>query len=90
MPAVREARDVHAAAQRFPWALAGPDAYLEVSEEVLGVVLGTVAEVERAGYVARWEEFAGRHRARHPWIQCPVCPRSGVMARACVALSGPR
>ncbi|MFG2979459.1 hypothetical protein ACGFYY_41545 [Streptomyces sp. NPDC048331] len=59
-----EARDVLAAAERFPWALAAPGERHWPNGEFLDVALGTVRPEEREGYIKRLEVFVEEHRAR--------------------------
>jgi hypothetical protein len=64
-PAVAlDATAVLAAAERFPWALAGPGTRHWPDGEFLDVALSTVRAEEREGYIERLEAFVEEHRAR--------------------------
>ncbi|MFD3874627.1 hypothetical protein [Streptomyces sp. NPDC058623] len=57
-------KDVLAAANRFPWALAAPGTRHWPDGEFLDVALSTVRAEEREGYIERLEAFVEQHRAR--------------------------
>lgn len=60
-----EARDVLAAAERFPWAVAAPGTrHWPDGSDFLDVALSAVGNEEREGYIERLEEFVEQHRAR--------------------------
>ncbi len=59
-----EAKDVLAAAERFPWALAAPGTRHWPDGEFLDVALSAVRTEEREGYIERLEAFVEHHRAR--------------------------
>ncbi|MFB7258065.1 hypothetical protein [Streptomyces nojiriensis] len=59
-----EAKDVLAAAERFPWAVAAPGTRHWPDGEFLDVALSTVRTEEREGYIERLEAFVEQHRAR--------------------------
>ncbi|AJF70467.1 hypothetical protein [Streptomyces vietnamensis] len=59
-----EAKDVLAAAERFPWALAAPDERHWPDGEFLDVALSAVRAKEREGYIERLEAFVKQRRAR--------------------------
>ncbi|MCL7382230.1 hypothetical protein [Streptomyces sp. 35G-GA-8] len=59
-----EAKDILAAAERFPWALAAPGTRHWPDGEFLDVALSTVRTEEREGYIERLEAFVEQRRAR--------------------------
>ncbi|MET9294838.1 hypothetical protein [Streptomyces sp. NPDC003077] len=59
-----EAKDVLAAAERFPWALAAPGTRHWPDGELLDVALSAVRTEERQGYIEHLEAFVEQHRAR--------------------------
>ncbi|MEU3110227.1 hypothetical protein ACPCK9_32715 [Streptomyces koyangensis] len=60
-----EAKDVLAAAERFPWAVAAPGTrHWPDGSDFLDVALSAVRPKERAGYIERLEAFVEDHRAR--------------------------
>ncbi|MFE4205491.1 hypothetical protein ACFRSX_30840 [Streptomyces goshikiensis] len=59
-----EAKDVLAAAERFPWAVAAPGKRHWPDGEFLDVALSAVRTEEREGYIERLEAFVEQHRAR--------------------------
>ncbi|MFF8786675.1 hypothetical protein [Streptomyces sp. NPDC015125] len=59
-----EAKDVLAAAERFPWALAALGERHWPAGEFLDVALSAVRDKEREGYTERLETFVKQHRAR--------------------------
>lgn len=59
-----EARDVLAAAERFPWALAAPGTRHWPDGEFLDVALSAVRTEEREGYIERLAAFVEQHRKR--------------------------
>ncbi|WP_328335730.1 MULTISPECIES: hypothetical protein [unclassified Streptomyces] len=59
-----DAKEVLAAAERFPWALAAPGERHWPDGEFLDVALSTVRTEERDGYIERLEAFVEQHRAR--------------------------
>ncbi|MGW8985062.1 hypothetical protein ACWGQ9_20650 [Streptomyces parvus] len=60
-----EAKDVLAAAERFPWAVAAPGTrHWPDGSDFLDVALSAVRPEERAGYIERLEAFVEEHRAR--------------------------
>ncbi|MBV7674089.1 hypothetical protein STHAL_32090 [Streptomyces halstedii] len=65
-PAVElDAKDVLAAAERFPWAVAAPGArHWPDGSDFLNVALSAVRPEECDGYIERLEAFVERHRAR--------------------------
>ncbi|MFF7365386.1 hypothetical protein [Streptomyces sp. NPDC008125] len=65
-PAVAlDAKDVLAAAERFPWAVAAPGVrHWPDGGDFLDVALSAVRPEERAGYIERLEAFVEQHRAR--------------------------
>ncbi|MCY0947024.1 hypothetical protein [Streptomyces antarcticus] len=62
--AVLEAKDVLAAAERFPWALAAPETRHWPDGAFLDAALSAVRTEEREGYIERLEAFVEQHRAR--------------------------
>ncbi|MFJ5143207.1 hypothetical protein [Streptomyces sp. NPDC088707] len=65
-PAVElDAKDVLAAAERFPWAVAAPGTrHWPDGSDFLDAALSAVANEERAGYIERLEAFVEEHRDR--------------------------
>ncbi|MFI8425982.1 hypothetical protein [Streptomyces sp. NPDC085479] len=61
---VLDSKDVLAAAERFPWALAAPAARHWPDGEFLDVALSAVRAEEREGYIERLEAFVEQHRPR--------------------------
>jgi hypothetical protein len=59
-----DAKDVLAAAERFPWAVAAPGERHWPDGEFLDVALSAVRPEERQGYIERLEAFVEQHRAR--------------------------
>ncbi|MFE9252460.1 hypothetical protein [Streptomyces sp. NPDC007088] len=60
-----DARDVPAAAERFPWAVAAPgEWHWPDGSDFLDVALSTLHPEEREGYAERLEAFVEQHRAR--------------------------
>ncbi|WP_399935039.1 hypothetical protein [Streptomyces kanamyceticus] len=60
-----EAKDVLAAAERFPWAVAAPgERHWPDGSDFLDVALSAVRPEEREGYIERLEAFVEQHRAR--------------------------
>ncbi|MFD4225133.1 hypothetical protein [Streptomyces griseus] len=60
-----EAKDVLAAVERFPWAVAAPgERHWPDGSDFLDVALSAVGPEERAGYIERLEVFVEEHRAR--------------------------
>ncbi|MZE72653.1 hypothetical protein [Streptomyces sp. SID5789] len=60
-----EAKDVLAAAERFPWAVAAPGTrHWPDGSDFLDVALSAVRPEERAGYIERLQAFVEEHRAR--------------------------
>ncbi|WP_331762487.1 hypothetical protein [Streptomyces sp. NBC_01508] len=59
-----DAKDVLAAAERFPWALAAPGTRHWPDGAFLDVALSTVRAEEREGYIERLEVFVEQRRAR--------------------------
>ncbi|GAA4694049.1 hypothetical protein [Streptomyces youssoufiensis] len=60
-----EAKDVLAAAERFPWAVAAPGTrHWPDGSDFLDVALSAVGNEERAGYIERLEAFVEEHRDR--------------------------
>lgn len=59
------AKDVLAAAERFPWAVAAPgERHWPDGSDFLDVALSAVPPEERAGYIERLEAFVEQHRER--------------------------
>ncbi|RSS91110.1 hypothetical protein EF903_11500 [Streptomyces sp. WAC05292] len=65
-PAVElDAKDVLAAAERFPWAVAAPgERHWPDGGDFLDVALSAVLPEEREGYIERLEAFVEQHRPR--------------------------
>ncbi|MFI5924302.1 hypothetical protein ACIA8M_38020 [Streptomyces anulatus] len=65
-PAVAlDAKNVLAAAERFPWAVAAPgERHWPDCGDFLAVALRVVRPEEREGYIERLEAFVEQHRAR--------------------------
>lgn len=60
-----EAKDVLAAAERFPWAVAAPgERHWPDGSDFLDAALSAVRTEERAGYIERLEAFVEEHRDR--------------------------
>ncbi|MFF9025747.1 chromosomal replication initiator protein DnaA [Streptomyces eurythermus] len=60
-----EAKHVLAAAERFPWAVAAPDArHWPDGGDFLDVALSAVRPEEREGYIERLQAFVEQHHAR--------------------------
>jgi hypothetical protein len=60
-----DAKDVLAAAERFPWAVAAPgERHWPDGGDFLDVALSAVRPEEREGYIERLEAFVEQHRAR--------------------------
>lgn len=60
-----DAKDVLAAAERFPWAVAAPgERHWPDGGDFLDVALSVVRSEEREGYIERLEAFVEQHRAR--------------------------
>jgi hypothetical protein len=59
-----DAKDVLAAAERFPWALAAPGERHWPDGAFLDVALSAVRPEERQGYIERLEAFVEQHRER--------------------------
>ncbi|MFF4755212.1 hypothetical protein ACWD5R_43535 [Streptomyces sp. NPDC002514] len=60
-----EAKDVLAAAERFPWAAAAPGTrHWPDGSDFLDAALSAVGDEERAGYIERLEAFVEEHRDR--------------------------
>ncbi|GAA3154848.1 hypothetical protein ACFQ0X_43430 [Streptomyces rectiviolaceus] len=62
--AALDAKDVLAAAEQFPWALAASSERHWPDGAFLDVALSTVRTAERDGYIERLEAFVEQHRAR--------------------------
>ncbi|MFI8007922.1 hypothetical protein [Streptomyces sp. NPDC086010] len=60
-----DVKDVLAAAERFPWAVAAPgERHWPDGGDFLDVALSTVRPEEREGYIERLEAFVQQHRKR--------------------------
>ncbi|MFJ8697023.1 hypothetical protein [Streptomyces roseolilacinus] len=69
-----DAKDVLAAAERFPWAVAAPgERHWPDGGDFLDVALSAVRPEERDGYIERLEAFVEQHRPA--WRRC--CARTG-------------
>ncbi|WP_329156428.1 hypothetical protein OIU91_43125 (plasmid) [Streptomyces sp. NBC_01456] len=63
-PVALDARDVLAAAERFPWALAAPGTRHWPNGAFLDVALSTVRTEDHEGYIERLAAFVEQHRGR--------------------------
>ncbi|MFF2927133.1 hypothetical protein ACFVTP_32810 [Streptomyces celluloflavus] len=81
-------KDVLAAAERFPWALAAPGTRHWPDGTFLDVALGAVRAEEREGYIERLEAFVEQHRARLEELLRAYGPGSRPASRGRYALIG--
>ncbi|MET8347355.1 hypothetical protein [Streptomyces microflavus] len=87
--AVLDAKDVLAATERFPWAVAAPGVrHWPDGSDFLDVALSAVRPGEREGYIERLEAFVEQHRARLEEMLRTHGPGSRPASRGRYALIG--